>query len=130
MATIEAQIRLREVRLTPRIGVGTEERSVPRTILADLSFRLDLPLDRNGRTADELGATVDYAAIYQLARTVAGEKPYLLLETLAVELYQRVRETFPEVRELRVACAKPGPPVGGEVGAAEVSVGGEGVPHP
>jgi dihydroneopterin aldolase len=127
MTTLPARIRLRGIQLTSRIGVALEERKTPRLVVADIAFSLPLPLEQDGRVVDHLASTVDYAAIYRITRRVAAAHPFHLLETLTAEIHGSISEAFPQIRMLRVVCSKPAPPVGGDVVAAEVEIGGEGV---
>ncbi len=122
MTAIPAEIRLRRVRVPVRIGVGEGERAEPRTLAIDLALVVDLPIDAEGRIEDRLGTTVDYGALQGLIVELAERSEYRLLETFAVELRRAVAAAFPRVREIKVRCTKPRPPLPGEVAAAEVVV--------
>jgi len=83
MATAADQIHLRGLELPVRIGVPEEERAAWQTLQADVSFTVPTCFEV---MRDEISATIDYAAVALRLRTLAAERPRLLIETLAAEM--------------------------------------------
>lgn len=111
-------IRLLDITVYGCHGVTEAERAVGRIFHVDVELRLDL--SAAGET-DDLGATVDYAAVCDTVRQVNEAGPYLLLEAFASRIAKEIIVRFP-VRETTVRVRKPHPPVGTVVGAAEVEI--------
>ena len=99
-------------------GVSDEEQALGRPFLIDLEVQLDL---RPAGDSDDLGATVNYAALCEVVREVNEEGPFRLLEAFAERIANEVLEGFP-VSLVTVRVRKPHPPVGMLVGAAQVEI--------
>jgi len=99
-------------------GVTAAERQVGRLFEVDVEMQLDLTA---AAETDDLGATVDYAAVCEVVRRVHEAGPYLLLEALAGRIAKEIVGVFP-VDEVTVRVRKPHPPVGSLVGEAEVEI--------
>ncbi len=86
MKTDDAII-IRGLELPVRIGVPETERAVWQVITADviLTLRRGFSMMR-----DDLAETVDYEAVANQVKVLAGERPRKLLETLAVEIVSRL----------------------------------------
>lgn len=89
--------------LACRVGVSESERRVPRRLLLDLEAEVDC---RPAAATDDVAFAVDYTALADTARQVAGEREYRLLETLAETMVSRVFTRFPRVRSVRVRASK------------------------
>jgi len=111
-------IRLRDITVYGTHGVSAAEREVGRPFVGDVELRADLAA---AAETDDLGATVDYAAVCALVKRVNDAGPYFLLEAFAGRIAKEVLEGF-GVDEVTVRVRKPHPPVGGIVGAAEVEI--------
>jgi len=114
----EDKIRLCGITVYGRHGVTAEERAVGRPFEIDVEVALDL--SRAGET-EELGATVDYAAICHVVQQVNEAGPYLLLEAFASKIAKEILLDLP-VREVTVRVHKPHPPVGLLVRSVEVEI--------
>jgi dihydroneopterin aldolase len=114
----EDRIRLHNISLYGCHGVSAAEQQVGRPFEVDVELVLDLGA---AAETDDLGATVDYAAICEVVRTVHEAGPYRLLEAMAGRIAKEIVGSFP-VQEVTVRVRKPHPPVGGVVGAAEVEI--------
>jgi dihydroneopterin aldolase len=99
-------------------GVSAAEREVGRPFEVDVEVRADLSWAAD---TDDLGSTVDYAAICEVVKRANEAGPYMLLEAFAGRIAKEVLEGFP-VEEVTVRVRKPYPPVGVIVGAAEVEM--------
>lgn len=62
------------------IGVNPHERNIRQTLVLDLDIETDLA--RAG-TSDDLNDTLDYSAIADRVRAIAGESDFLLIEAFA-----------------------------------------------
>ena len=112
------KIRLRGITVYGCHGVSAAEREVGRPFEVDVELVLDL--SAAGET-DDLGTTVDYAAVCEVVRRVNEEGPYRLLEAFASRIAKEILEASP-AEEVTVRVRKPHPPVGSLVGAAEVEI--------
>ena len=77
------EIRIAGLRLHTHIGVPDDERAAPQTLEADIVIRV---ANRFEAMADEISATIDYAAVAARLQQLAGAKPRRLIETLAAEM--------------------------------------------
>lgn len=93
-----------QIPLQARVGCRAAERSAAQPILVDLELLTDL--ESAGR-ADILEQAVDYVAVRATAEQVATERPYRLIESIAVRMARRLLDTFP-AEEVRVRVMKPG----------------------
>ena len=77
------EIRIAGLKLHTHIGVPDDERAAPQTLEADIVIRVS---NRFETMADEISATIDYAAVAARLQQLAGAKPRRLIETLAAEM--------------------------------------------
>lgn len=77
------EIRIAALRLTTYIGVPDEERAASQELEADIVIRVSTRFEGMN---DDIGATIDYAAVAGRLQAVAMEKPRRLIETLAAEM--------------------------------------------
>jgi len=76
-------LNLQDITVECRLGVHDWEREAPQTAWVDLELQVDAAA---AAAADDVGSTVDYAALVQSVRRLAQSRPYRLLETLAEEI--------------------------------------------
>jgi dihydroneopterin aldolase len=99
-------------------GVDEAERKVGQRLTIDVEMWLDL---RGAAHSDDIRKTVNYEAVARLVEQVAGDKEFLLLESLADELARRVLGTFaPAAVSVRVRKANL--PIATRVASVEVEV--------
>ena len=110
------RITLRGMRFMGRHGVTPDERAEPQPFEVDLVLRLDLS---RAAASDELADTVDYAAVYVLARRIVEGRSFHLLEALAAAIADAVLATFP-VEEVEARIRKPKAPLPGALDTVEV----------
>ncbi len=97
------RLEIRRLELECSIGVYDWERAVPQQLLVDL----DVPLNvSRAASSDNLADTLDYTALVDCVRRVAGARHYNLLETLAELMAQTLLKEF-SLRWVRVALDKP-----------------------
>jgi len=70
---------------------------------------------------DELENTVNYEQLYAIARNSMG-KPRKLLETVAHEMLDSIKEQFPKLNNIEVSICKLNPLFGGDKAQARVSL--------
>jgi FolB domain-containing protein len=86
------------------VGVSEQERRRRQEIIVDLEVFLDL---RDAGTRDDLGATVSYVDIHEVAARTVAAKPYFLVEAIAEDLAANVLVSFQAVTGLVVRVTKP-----------------------
>lgn len=112
------RIRLVNMSFYGHHGVDDSERRLGGRFAMDIELVRDLTCA--GRT-DDLTATVDYKAVYELVRQIEAKRKYLLLEALAHDVAQAILRTF-EVEEVTVRTRKQSVPLGGLVDHTEVEI--------
>ena len=100
-------------------GCLPEERARGQAFLVDVV--LTLPLAEAG-SSDDLAATVNYAEVFALARSVVEGAPCRLIETVAERIAGGVLARFARVEAVRVTVHKPAAPLPGVFHDAAVTV--------
>lgn len=99
------RIVLSGIRVTARHGVSEEERSRPQEFELELSCSTDA---RAAARADDLGSTIDYVRLREVAVAAAQAGPYRLLETLAERVAGAIlAELRPRWVRVRVTKLRP-----------------------
>jgi dihydroneopterin aldolase len=81
-------------------GVDEAERKVGQRLVIDVEMYLDL---RTAIARDDIHHTVNYERVCNLVEKVSGDEEFLLLESLASELADRILDRFgPECVVVRV----------------------------
>lgn len=112
------RITLRGMQFSGRHGVSDEERSAPQPIDIDLVLRLDLS---KPAATDDLADTVNYASLFDLARTVVEGRSFHLLEALGAAIGEAVLAAH-SVDDVEVRVRKPKAPLSGAFETVEVRV--------
>ena len=112
------RITLRGMRFAGRHGVGAAERDAPQPFEVDLVVRLDLS---RAAATDDLAATVDYAALFDLTRSIVEERSFHLIEALAGAIADAVLASQP-VDEVEVGVRKPKAPLPGAFETVEARI--------
>jgi dihydroneopterin aldolase len=102
-----------------RHGALEGERAEPQPFEVDVEMTLDL---RAAGETDDLAVTVDYGAVFEVARRVVETTSRDLLEAIAGEIAADVLAGWPEVDEVVVRVRKMRPPIRGRLGWAGVEV--------
>ncbi len=111
-------IRLQGMRFEGRHGVGEAEREVPQPFEIDLVVHLDLS---RAAATDDLASTVDYAALFDLTRSIVEGRSFHLIEALAGAIADAVLASHP-VDEVEVRVGKPKAPLPGAFETVEARV--------
>jgi dihydroneopterin aldolase len=105
-------VEIRQLRCQGRVG----ETDALETLLVDVGIALDLgPV----ASSDAYEDVVDLSALAATVRAMVARKPWLLLETVAVQTARAILHEYPSVASVRLRVAKPEPP---GLDAAEESV--------
>ena len=115
---MEFEISLRDLRFYAYHGVFEEEKKIGNEFRVSLSVFLPF---KESLKEDLLDDTVSYAALYEIVKEEM-EKPRNLLEKVAIEIAERIKKKFPEVRKGRVEVEKIHPPIPGILGTAAVAL--------
>ena len=90
-------IEIRDLRVEAIIGILPEERTVPQTVLVDLSAEYRYDGD----------SFLDYAALAELIRRTLIEERFGLLEEALTILKERIFKEFPMIERLELRLGKP-----------------------
>lgn len=88
-------IEIRGLQVESRIGVPDAERAAPQNLRIDVRMK---PLRDFSSMPDDIGATVDYFAVAECIKSLAGAHPRRLIETLADEVAAAVLRDFAVAR--------------------------------
>lgn len=108
-------ISLRDVTMFARIGVFEQERTVGN----EFTLNVSVTLDAAGFEEENLGGSVSYADIYDVAKEIMA-RPHLLLETVALEIARALQDRFPAITQGCIEIVKKRPPIKGFDGQAGV----------
>ena len=97
---LEQRILVRTLRLEARIGIHPHEQDHPQVLI------IDVEIETQPRRATKLSETLNYEAVVQAARAIAGSGHIDLVETFADRLACACLE-MPGAREVRVRVLKP-----------------------
>ncbi|MCA9713116.1 MAG: dihydroneopterin aldolase [Myxococcales bacterium] len=97
-------VEIRDLTVDCVVGVYPEERERLQPLRLDLELELDFAA---ASARDELGHTVDYAAVAALLDTWLNEQKFKLLETIAVRGCALLLERWPAITRARLTVKKP-----------------------
>lgn len=100
-------------------GCLAEEREQGQDFYVDVN--LALSLKRAGKS-DELKNTVNYAAVFEIVKSVVEGQHFHLIEAIAERIAALVLERYPEVRSIEVTVHKPAAPIPGDFQDAAVTI--------
>lgn len=95
---------IRDLRIDTIIGIYDWEREVKQTVSIDLEMASDI---RQAAATDDIQYALNYKAVSKRVISYVENRNALLVETLAEELAQIIREEF-QVPWLRLRLSKPG----------------------
>ena len=113
-------IELRGMEFYAYHGCLPSERKVGNRFVVDFEGKYRL---KEAAERDDLGAALNYAAVYELVDREM-RKPSDLLENVAGRIAQALSESFPKLLYFRVRVCKRNPPVGGRCEMACICVEG------
>ena len=118
MKLTSSYIYLRQVRFHAFHGVMPQERQVGAEFL--LSLKVGYPLGQ-AMQSDEIGDTLNYAALYDLLKREMAQ-PSNLLEHVTQRIATAVETTFPQVTSIDMEITKENPPIGADCEGASVEI--------
>ncbi|MDE5849648.1 MAG: dihydroneopterin aldolase [Muribaculaceae bacterium] len=113
----EFEIQLRDVLLFANHGVMPEEGVTGNQYRVNVRLRIDAASFEAAK--DDLGATVSYADVFDVLRSVMSVR-VALLETVAVKFAQEVRDRWPVIKSGWIEIVKTVPPIPHMIGEAGV----------
>ena len=102
-----------------RHGALPGEKAEPQPFEVDVEMALDL---RRAGETDDLAATVDYGAVFEVARRAVETTGRDLVEAIAEEIAGDILAGWPAVDEVVVRVRKMRPPIRGRLAWAGVEV--------
>ncbi len=111
-------IRLKEITVFPRLGVGDLEKAWVQKVTLDVELHLDL--SAAGRS-DRIADTVDYQRVYELVREVSEARKYHLVEALAHRIALSIGERY-QVAKIVVRVRKLSLPFDAHLNCVEVEL--------
>ena len=118
MRITSSYISLRNVRFHAFHGVMPQERKVGADFLVNL--RVGYPLEQ-AMQSDEVGDTLNYAALYEVVKTEMMQ-PSNLLEHVAGRIADAIVKCFPQVTSIDLDLTKQNPPMGADCDGAGVEI--------
>lgn len=115
MNTSLFRISLKGLKFYSNIGVFLQEREVGNDFEVDVTVCCKASEFRE----DKLESTLSYADIFEIVKVIMGEE-YLLLETVAKRICDRISGRWPEVEEVVATVRKLAAPIPGIMGNCEV----------
>ena len=118
MRITTSYISLRNVRFHAFHGVMPQERRVGADFLINL--RVGYPLEQ-AMQSDEVGDTLNYAALYEVVNAEVMQ-PSNLLEHVAGRIADAIVKHFPQVTSIDLELTKQNPPMGADCDGAGVEI--------
>lgn len=119
MKKVLQRVGLSKARFFAYHGLYPEEQQLGTEFFVDLTVAFQRDVHAAGE--EDIGNTVNYAALYEIARQEMA-RPRKLLETVAESMLLRVRQDFPDVDQVHVQITKQHPPFGGDLAQAIVAL--------
>jgi len=102
-------------------GPRTIEREIGQHYHVDVSLHLDI---KSAADADDIGKTIDYTEIYEIAREVITKNSFKLIETLAERIAENILSRY-VVKKVDVSVRKLKPAIQGIMDYVEISISRE-----
>ena len=114
----DCTIELRGLRVGARIGVTDAELAVER----ELRINLTIESAANRATdSDQIGETIDYAAVAAAVESLVRSAPHRTLERVATRIATAVLERF-DAEAVEVKVTKPNPPMSSDLDRVAVRI--------
>ena|SRR5215213_5478604 len=109
-------IQLHNLRFFAEHGMYEEERAVGNEFEINISLEIKAPKEKIKSLED----TINYAEVYRLTREIFSiRKP--LLETLAMEIAETLKDQFPAIKNLSIQIQKLNPPITSFTGSVGIT---------
>ena len=106
-----SQIGIEAMEFYAAIGYYSQERLARGKFTIDVYIGVDTEL---AAKADDLNSTINYEKVYDLCADLM-KKEYDLIETVAHEMAEAIKSTWPDIIELTVRVSKWNPPLPGSI---------------
>ena len=109
-------IQLHHLRFFAGHGIYEEEKSIGNEFEVNISMEIEAPEE----VLTNINETINYASVYEITKRIFSvQKP--LLETLAMELANAIKEEFQLLQNIQVQIIKLHPPITGFSGSVSVT---------
>lgn len=115
---MKTSIELKNMRFFAYHGVLAQERVIGNEFVVNVKIETDF---LKAMDSDDVNDTLNYAEVYALVK-VEMQQPSDLLEHVAGRIFNKLKQTFPQIKMLEVRLAKLNPPIVGEVEMAEIVI--------
>ena len=109
-------IDLKNLRFFGEHGMYQEEMKVGNEFELDISLACRSPK----KTISSINQTINYVEVYRIVQEEFGQRR-LLLETLAMQIADRIYQQFPEIQQLSITIRKMNPPITNFSGSVGIS---------
>ena len=93
-------------------GVNPEEQALGQRFIVDVAITADL---REAGASDDINATVSYAHVFKVVRSVVENQRFDLIEALAETIATSIFQRFERVDGITVTVRKPGVAIKGSI---------------
>lgn len=109
-------IQLNNLRFFAEHGMYEEERAVGNEFEVNISLEVKAPKEKIKSIED----TINYAEVYRLTKEIFSKRK-TLLETLAMEIAEVLKQEFSSIKRLSIQIIKRNPPITSFTGSVSVS---------
>ncbi|MBP0979608.1 MAG: dihydroneopterin aldolase [Oscillospiraceae bacterium] len=103
-------IELEKIEVFAYHGVHPEENQNGQIFFIDAVLEIDKDINF---LEDDINKTTSYSSINRLIIKTSTEKTYKLIETLAVELVNKILDLYKEIKSVKIKVSKPSAPMEG-----------------
>lgn len=115
---MESYILLENICFFAYHGVAQQETLVGNEFILNLKLKVDIT---QAMETDDISQTVNYAAVFQAAKTEM-EIPSQLLEHVCGRILKRLFREFPSIQSIDIKLQKRNPPMGADIESAGVEI--------
>ncbi|MDE7412179.1 MAG: dihydroneopterin aldolase [Muribaculaceae bacterium] len=102
------RILLSDLHFYSKIGVYPQERLIGNEFILNVELSIESSLFKK----EDLSTSISYAEVYNIIKEIMKEE-WLLLETVALEISERLQDKWPEIIEGKIRVQKIAPPIAG-----------------
>lgn len=100
-------------------GLFKEETVLGQRFTVDLTLYLSL---KEAGLSDEMSASIDYGAVYQVVKEILEGQPYKLIEAVAEATSAKLLNQFTRLQAVNIKLIKPDPPIPGHYHSVAVEI--------
>ena len=102
-AKTKVTIEIRKLTILVNLGVSEEERRTPQQIEIDVHYT---PAKSEAILTDSIADTIDYVDISNIVKSTATQKPFRLIEHLAVSVAESIKQEKTDCMAVKVEVHK------------------------